>query len=202
MSTIQGKQPGLFDAIADAGSRGELTAAEGPLWQRFGAVCAPLILDSTGFTRISREQGVIHYLHLFLRMRSIVSPIFEKHECLAWRTVADNLFAEFASPDAALDAALEAHLAVHEAKLMLNEEEPFQVCIGIGYGPLLSGGDDGVFGDEMNLAAKLGEDIAEPGETLLTQAAYEAVQHGRSTAFERREVSTSGNQIVFYSVRR
>ena len=51
---------------------------------------------------------------------------------------------------------------------MLTAGEPYRVCIGIGYGELLHAGEEGYYGDQMNLASKLGEDIAEGAETLVT----------------------------------
>ena len=96
--------PELFVEILDAARAGKLDPAEDAaeeaeavergLWERFGAECAMLVLDSTGFTRTTRERGVVYFLSLFLRMREIVGPIFERNSCLAWRSRADNLFAE------------------------------------------------------------------------------------------------------------
>ena len=42
------------------------------------------------------------------------------------------------------------------------------VAIGIGYGRVLLVGDDDAWGDEMNIACKLGEDLAERGEDLVS----------------------------------
>ena len=49
------------------------------------------------------------------------------------------------------------------------------IAIGVGYGRILLVGDDDAYGDEMNVACKLGEDLAEQGEILLTAAAHEAL---------------------------
>ena len=76
------------------------------------------------------------------------------------------------------------------------------VCIGIGYGKVLRGGAAGVFGDEMNLASKLGEDTAEGGETLLTKNAYARVKKVSSVRFEEKRVAISGNDIRFYAAKR
>jgi len=44
------------------------------------------------------------------------------------------------------------------------------LCVGIGYGRILQLDDD-LFGDEVNVAYKLGEDVAGPGEVLVSEAA-------------------------------
>ena len=63
--------------------------------------------------------------------------------------------------------------------------------MGVGFGPVLVVDDDTVYGDEMNLACKLGEDLAERGEVLLTPRAREAL--GDATwRFVARQFSISG----------
>ncbi|HEY7543836.1 MAG TPA: adenylate/guanylate cyclase domain-containing protein, partial [Blastocatellia bacterium] len=44
--------------------------------------------------------------------------------------------------------------------------------IGIGYGDTLVIGREDLFGSEMNLASKLGEDLGGKNEILITAAAY------------------------------
>ena len=51
--------------------------------------------------------------------------------------------------------------------------------IGIGYGDTLVIGDEDLFGSEMNVACKLGEDIAGLDEILITTAAYTALPANR-----------------------
>ncbi len=82
--------PQLFRAIMRAGRAGKIEEAEAGLWERFGTECAVLVLDSTGFVRATRARGIVHFLDLFLRMRETVTPILERHRCLAWRSSADN----------------------------------------------------------------------------------------------------------------
>ena len=49
-----------------------------------------------------------------------------------------------------------------------------QFSYGIGYGDMLDLDDD-MFGLEVNLASKIGEDLARPGEALLTPSAAAAL---------------------------
>jgi len=57
---------------------------------------------------------------------------------------------------------------------------------------------EGYFGEEMNLASKLGEDIAEGGETLLTVAAYENADRELVKSFEKLSLSISGIVATYY----
>lgn len=172
---------------------------ENELWEEYGVMQALVVLDSSGFTRVTREKGILHFLTCIVQMRDIIRPIFHEHSCNTYRCEADNIYAEFDSPSQALEASLEANRALRENGLMLMGDEPFQVCIGIGYGLVLrSGTSDGCFGDEMNLASKLGEDTAEGREILLTKAAYAKLTEEQQKIFEKKEAQVSGVGFPYY----
>jgi len=190
---------GPIDAIRELERQGvEAAEIEQRVWDTFGCTRAVLVLDSVGFTRATHAHGIVHYLTLIGRLRELLRPVLERHNCLRLRMETDNLYAEFANPEHALDAAMAANEAVFDSGLMLSPSEPFGVCIGIGYGKMLLSECEGVFGAEMNLASKLGEDTAEPHEILLTAATYEALPPQRQSGFEERFIGISGNAISFY----
>ncbi len=74
------------------------------------------------------------------------------------------------------------------------------IAIGIGYGRVLLVGDDDAYGDEMNVACKLGEDLAEQGEILLTASAHEALGTGTTWQFEDSSVRISGLDLTAYKL--
>jgi class 3 adenylate cyclase len=189
---------GLFEAVRAAlDAPGGLPAAADDLWERFGVNRAVLILDSTGFTRVTRSRGVLAYLGLLVRMREALLPLMADHGALQARAHADNLYAEFESVPAALAAATACHETVAELDLRLNDREPYRVCIGIGWGRVLRAGEEIAHGDEMNLASKLGEDVAKGGETLLTEAAWAALPAGARPAATTRAVCVGGADIPY-----
>ena len=65
------------------------------------------------------------------------------------------------------------------------------VAIGVGYGPTLYVSGVDVWGDQANRAFKLGEDIAEPGEILVTAEAR-AAMNAPADDLTPYEVSFSG----------
>ena len=150
-------------------------AVERRVWERHGTTCAMLALDSSGMTRATHTRGIVHFLARFVQMRDLAQAILERHGCRAWRSFADNLFAEFPSADAALRAALDIHRELKKNAIKLTDAEPYTVTTAVGYGRVLDNGALGVLGDEMNLVAKLAEDIGAPGETLLTEAGYRSL---------------------------
>jgi len=193
------KSKGLFEAIRELLEKNTDTETmESLLWKRFGKRLAVLALDSSGFTRIIKDRGAVHYLSCLVRVREVLRPVFERHGCVSFRPEADNILAEFRSPKDALEAALEANRTLRAAKIMLTESEPFRICIGIGYGDVLCSQSEGVFGDQMNLASKLGEDIAKGGEILLTEAAYSELSPRHKERFEKRRRKISGVSLTYY----
>jgi len=172
------------------------------VWEKHGTTCAMLALDGSGMTRVSRSHGIVHFLARYQEMRAIAVVALERHRCRAWRGFADNLFAEFDDTDTALRAALEIHGALAEHALMLTDGEPYLVCIGIGHGRVLRNGNAGVMGDEMNLTAKLAEDIAAGGETLLTEAAYQTLQAGRvGVTVQKKQDRISRVDVTYFAVK-
>jgi adenylate cyclase len=150
--------------------------------QEFGRECAVLVVDMTGFARETQLRGIVAYLALIRAMRNAAAIAVDTRSGRVVKAEADNLFCVFERAAEAIDAARE---------LVVGHD----VSIGIGYGRVLDVGDD-VWGDEVNLASKLGEDVAQHGEILLTEGACAQVE----TACERRLASISGLELVYYAL--
>ena len=58
------------------------------------------------------------------------------------------------------------------------------LCVGLGYGHMLRIGDADVYGAQVNAASKLGEDIAEAKEILVTRAVKDAAQDFPDISYE------------------
>jgi adenylate cyclase len=136
---------------------------------RFLVTRAVMVLDMSDFSRLTQTWGIIPTLQEIYRLRDIAIPTLEEHEGTVLKAEADNLYAVFTHPDEALTAT--------EQLLARLNATNIHASIGIGYGNLLMVGDRDLYGDEMNLASKLGEDLAQDGEILLTEAAHKALTH-------------------------
>jgi class 3 adenylate cyclase len=97
---------------------------------------------------------------------------------------ADNLLLTY--PDA-----LSAALAARQAQRLLRHRnrarkprDRFHLCMGIDAGPVVELADD-VFGTAVNLASKLGEDLADRDEILLTGEAVLRLQGRLRTGYAR-----------------
>lgn len=164
----------------------------------FGQTVAILIMDSCGFSRTVHAHGIIPFLSLLERLWRLVRPLIAEHGGRPLREDADDLFAVFPDAHSALACAKAINEYVEIANGPLPASSEIYVAQGIGYGRVLLVGDDDAWGDEMNLACKLGEDIAQEGEILLTEQAHEAIGEGGQDTFEKLELSVSGLQMTAY----
>jgi class 3 adenylate cyclase len=190
----------LFDYLHDLLARNiHPTEKQEEIWRRFGRKVAVLMLDSSGFSRTTQQHGIVHFLSQLMQMRNIIGDICQQHRSHAFRFEADNVYTAFDHPDDAIRAAWDIHGAIEEQGLMLTDEEPFRVCIGIGFGDLLySETLEGYFGEEVNLASKLGEDTAEGGETLISAATYIHASKALQVGFSPEVLKLSGIEAPYY----
>ena len=172
---------------------------EQQIFDRYIDHCAVMILDSSGFTQLTKAHGIIHFLSLVVSMRDLVEPLCDKHDAIAHWAEADNVYAIFKTARDALRCAIEIQTVVPAENATRVEADRLAVCIGLGAGRLLRIGGENVYGDEMNLASKLGEDIAAPDEILITPSVLVEVGD-EAPDVERLEQRIGGVDLVYYRV--
>lgn len=161
------------------------------MYERRSAI---LVLDMSGFSRLTIEFGIIHYLAMIEQMDTSTRPAVEGNGGTVIKQEADNLFAVFDTPRRAVEGALDIFRSFEAVNAAVPSNRDLYGSIGIGYGDLLIIGEEDVFGNDMNLACKLGEDLANPGEILLTTSAHENLEPDRFD-FEPKEYEISGVTI-------
>jgi adenylate cyclase len=180
-----------------------LAAVDREIWDAFGETHAAWVLDMCGFSRLTMRYGITHFLSMIHRLHGIVKPIIARHDGRVVKTEADNVFAVFAGVEPAVAAAREVQEQLATANVFLPADWDLHASIGIGYGELLMIDDGDFYGNELNLASKLGEDIAEAGETMLTEAAHARLlaEGPRMTlSFDTREVIVSKMALKAYAL--
>jgi adenylate cyclase len=163
----------LIAAFSELRDAGEIELARQHIWERFGAEGAVFISDMASFSSTSRKIGVCHFLKMIHRARQIIAPLIAKNDGLLLKCDADNCYAFFENPDDAIRASFDinAELFRHNDEFGLTEQ--IYLSVGIDYGRVLLIGDIDFFGDPVNTASKLGEDLAIKAETLVTKRAME-----------------------------
>ncbi|MEK6322775.1 MAG: adenylate/guanylate cyclase domain-containing protein [Acidobacteriota bacterium] len=140
---------------------------------------AILVLDMSGFSRLTVQFGIIHYLAMIHQMAEAARPSVTGNGGEVVKQEADNLYAIFDYPAHALDSALDIFRAFDAVNSVVPPERDIYGSIGIGYGETLVIDEKDIFGSEVNIACKLGEDLACKSEILLTPSAYNALPSGR-----------------------
>jgi adenylate cyclase len=176
--------------------RAELEAQLHELFSRRAAI---LVLDMCGFSRTTRAHGIIAFLVMIQEMQELCEPVARQNAGTLVKVEADNLVFLFDDVASAVTTALGIRLACSEANRQRPEDRTLRASIGIGFGDTLYIGEEDVHGDEMNLASKLGEDIAGPGEILLTESAFRALPPGAANA-AAASVSISGLTLNYFKL--
>ena len=89
------------------------------------------------------------------------------------------------------------------ANQTVQSDQALYASMGIGHGDLICIKHDDricdVYGNEMNLASKLGEDLADPGEIWPTSTAHETV-NPQNFPYEACHLSVSKADLLAYKV--
>ncbi|MDH3549761.1 MAG: hypothetical protein OEQ16_10470, partial [Gammaproteobacteria bacterium] len=102
-----------------------------------------------------------------------VAPVIEANRGVLLKCDADNCYAFFKSADDAIRASFDVNGALFEANDRFDLGEQVNLSVGIDFGRVLLIGDIEFFGDPVNTASKLGEDLATRNEVLVTHRAIE-----------------------------
>ena len=161
----------LIAAFADERDADKAESVRKDIWDRFGVEGTVFISDMASFSSTSRKLGVCHFLKLIHRARDIIAPIIRANNGNLLKFDADNCYAFFESTDDAIKASFAVNSALFASNDTFGVAEQIYLSVGIDYGRLLLIGDLDFYGDPVNTASKLGEDLAIRDETLVTERA-------------------------------
>ena len=163
----------LIEAMANERDAEKSEAIRQQVWDEFGTEGAVFISDMASFSSTSRKIGVCHFLKLIHRTRETISPIIAANNGTLLKFDADNCYAYFKTSDDAIQASFDANAAIFKSNDEFSIAEQVYLSVGIDYGRLLLINDVEFFGDPVNTASKLGEDLAIRAEVLITKRAIE-----------------------------
>lgn len=176
-------------------------ALEETLWKEFGADKVVLVVDMSGFSRISQSRGIVHYLSMVHRMQLTAEPVIASHGGRLVKFEADNCFAMFDDSLSAVRCGIGLNLAFDAANIVTPVELDIHISVGINRGRVLVVDNYlEFFGNAVNCASKLGEDSARPGEILVTQAVADDIPAHARIDLEPLKIALSGMDIEGYSV--
>ncbi|MCX7048068.1 MAG: adenylate/guanylate cyclase domain-containing protein [Candidatus Sumerlaeota bacterium] len=189
----------LLDSMNEA-APDQYPALERLIWDAYERQKAVLALDMSQFTLSVRREGIVSHLAKIRKMQLLTAPVVKASGGDVVKFEADNLLAIFDDPAKAVHAAIGINRAVSAVHLLHGDGRLITVAIGIDYGRLLSIPDTDCFGDPVNIAYKLAEDVATSGEILITQTVRDILGESALPPLEELALSVSGVALQAYKV--
>ena len=152
-----------------------LSGSQGVRAVRQRKLTAILCADIAGFSRLMGEDEAATYETLS-RLRRAIDPLISSHDGRLVSTAGDGLLADFGSVVDALSCALD----IQDAARSVNEPLPpgrrLELRIGVNLGDVIVADDNDLFGNGVNVAARL-QTLASPGGICLSQPVYDQVHN-------------------------
>jgi len=178
-------------------SGSDTTAIDERIWSQFGEQWTIMFTDLAGFSRQVAKFGIIHFLQVIFEQKRLLLPLVEQHDGTLVKVEADSLLIGFENTALAVRCAVAMQHACRSFNTGRDPEEQLVLCVGLGHGRVLKIGDEDVFGHEVNLASKLGEDAAKPTEILATAACRAAAGDVAGVVWEEIQADFAGGQVCW-----
>jgi adenylate cyclase len=146
--------------------------AEGRVKRRLAAILAA---DIVGYSRLmgSDEEGTLTALKAC--RREVLQPKVSEHRGRIVNTPGDAVLVEFPSAVDAVHCAMEIQKEMAERNSILPKDRQVQFRIGINVGDVIVDDQDDIYGDGVNIAARM-ESLARPGAICLSDDAYNQIK--------------------------
>ena len=138
-------------------------------------LAAILSADVAGFSRLMGEDEAATYDAL-QRLRGAIDPLIAGRAGRIVSTAGDGLLADFGSIVDALACAVEIQEAARDLNAATPPERQLQLRIGVNLGDVIVADDNDLYGDGINIAARL-QALAAPGGICLSHTVYEQVKN-------------------------
>ena len=148
-------------------------------------LAAILVADIVGYSRLmgADEAGTIRRLKIL--RRDVTDPAIKAAQGRIVKSMGDGLLVEFPSPLRAVSCAIRIQRAMAGFESALPEDRRFKLRFGINVGDVIAQPDGDLFGDGVNVAARL-EPLSEPGGLCVSRSVHEQVRDKVPYRFEDR----------------
>jgi TolB-like protein/class 3 adenylate cyclase/Tfp pilus assembly protein PilF len=142
-------------------------------------LAAILAADIVGFSSLMERDEEGTYARVGRLRRELIEPRLSEHQGRLIKTTGDGFLAEFSSPIAALRCAI----AIQGD--LSNDPGPLRMRIGLNLGDVIVEESGDVYGEGVNVAARL-EALCDPGGILISGKIHSEVDGKVGAAFEDR----------------
>lgn len=167
------------------------------IWDLFGEEWCVMFTDLSGFSRGVAKFGIIHFLQTIQESERLLIPVIEDFDGILLKSEGDSLLVIYRNVSKAIQCCHKMQHVLKDYNSDKAVEEQILLCVGLGYGRMLRIGDQDVFGSEVNAASKLGEDMAEAWELLVTKAVKEQAEEDPDLEFELLDETPPGTEAAY-----
>src|SRR5204862_3191676 len=136
------------------------------------------------------------------RLRRAIDPIIAGHAGRIVSTAGDGLLADFGSVVDALSCAVDMQQTACDLNAASPPDRHLQLRIGVNLGDVIVADDNDLYGDGINIAARL-QALAAPGGICLSQMVYEQVKNKLDLDYRplgRHRVKNIADPVRVYAV--
>jgi adenylate cyclase len=156
-----------------------------------------LAADVVGYSALMERAEEATYAEVGRLKREVIEPRLVQYHGRLIKTTGDGMLAEFASPIAAVRCAVEIqdHLS--------SMPDALELRIGLNLGDVIVQEDGDVYGEGINMAARL-EGIADPGGILISSKVHGEVEGKLDLSFEdrgERQLKNISKPVRAYAIR-
>ncbi|MCL7959613.1 MAG: adenylate/guanylate cyclase domain-containing protein, partial [marine benthic group bacterium] len=140
--------------------------------RRLAAIFA---LDMVGYSRLMEgdEAGTLSRQKTY--RADLIDPSIANHHGRVVKGTGDGLLAEFASAVDAVECAAEIQRAMPDLEKDVPSESRIQFRIGINVGDIVAAEDGDIYGEGVNVAARI-ESLADHGGVFVSGSAFSQVR--------------------------
>ncbi|MFT7090513.1 MAG: class 3 adenylate cyclase [Candidatus Azotimanducaceae bacterium] len=161
---------------------------------------AVMFADVTGSTKLYESLGDEHAERIIGKVLDAMAKITEMYQGYVIKTIGDEIMCRFSSANDCVRAAKECQEEISQG--IQGETVEVSIKVGLHFGPAILMEDGDVFGDAVNVAARMG-DIAKGAQIITTEDTIKMLDadlQDISRQFDKTAVKGKEEEIIIYQV--
>jgi adenylate cyclase len=138
-------------------------------------LAAILAADVAGYSRLMGNDEESTLAALKTSQREVIYPKVSEHRGRIVNSPGDSVLIEFASAVDATQCAVEIQKEMAKRNSVIPEDRRIEFRIGINVGDVIVDNEGNIYGDGVNIAARV-ESLANPGALCLSEDAYKQIK--------------------------
>ncbi len=157
----------LLDLRNSLQDRNAISSLDAQLKKYYQKELAVIVTDMSGMAAMTDMLGIIHSLSSIRLMQLHVEKIVKRMGGHIVKKIADDLIIVHINPE----------ILYEISRMIVLTANEYNASIGVGFcfGSILYIDGKEIWGESVNTASKLGEDLSKPGQILISEPAYQAL---------------------------